>query len=309
MLNFLFCSPIFLCAPTLYSAVRVKRINSFVLQSPGIALIFVANLVPPITDQSQFYFVGNPSAWVLSPGNFSYANAPTITSISPNYVRCTRTPILIAPGSNQTLTYTCPPTDIDVNGCGYDNAIGILSFCSFYGNSSTLRSDGSKIWNAPYTLGQVTSNQQIRCKSPGGTASIPSSCALAQKNASFTIGSLNFGIAQIQSPASAQGSASQSTCQTDATLENSASWFPLAADTQVNFTFYDDPAYLNFKNATASISTIIESLKSNPRNPLSFLRVSTPSRSNSRLVHSSSHSIFFESALKPFFFLKTFPIR
>ena len=254
----------------------MKRINSFVLQSPGIALIFVANLVPPITDQSQFYFVGNPSAWVLSPGNFSYANAPTITSISPNYVRCTRTPILIAPGSNQTLTYTCPPTDIDVNGCGYDSAIGISSFCSFYGNSSTLRSDGSKIWNAPYTLGQVTSNQQIRCKSPGGTASIPSSCALAQKNASFTIGSLNFGIAQIQSPASAQGSPSQSTCQTDATLENSASWFPLAADTQVNFTFYDDPAYLNFKNATASISTIIEPLKSNPRNPLSFLRVSTP---------------------------------
>jgi hypothetical protein len=51
---------------------------------------------------------------------------------------------------------------------------------------------------------------------------------------------------------------------------------PLAADTQVNFTFYDDPAYLNFKNATTSTSIIIQPLKSKPANPLSFLRVSTP---------------------------------
>jgi len=235
--------------------------SHFITQSPGNALILVANLVPPISNMFELNIAGSPSAWVIGSGNFTYANAPTITSVRPNYVMCTRTPTLIVKGSNATVTHKCPATEIDVNGCGYSVEVGLSSYCSFYGNSSLLRSDGSKIWNAPYTRGQVTSNQQIRCSAPEATRS---SCV---QNSSFTIGSRHFGISQIPDLST--------TCEADSYLLNSASWFPLFGDTQVSFTFYDDPAYLNFKDSTA-LSPDFKGSPSKLALSLDFLRVSLP---------------------------------
>ncbi len=195
--------------------------------------------------------------WVRSPSIFLYNNAPSISSIRPNYARCKRTPILVTPSQNSS--HTCDATDIDVNGCGYELrsvASGVTTYCSFYGNSTSA--DGSRVQNAPYSIGQATSNQQIRCKSPTGTDELRSDCAQFQ-NSSFVIGPRNFGIA-----ASVLSDPPQKLCRLD-----SASWFPLEGDSQVKFTFYDDPAYLN-------LSSTSDAVQSSTSSPLKFLRVSNP---------------------------------
>jgi hypothetical protein len=179
--------------------------------------------------------------------------------VRPNYARCKRTPILVVPGSGQNLTHECLSFEIDVNGCGYEQKSGFTSFCSFFGNSE--RMDGTKVQNAPYTRGKVTSNQQIQCTSPSGTKELRSDfdkCKLPQfENSSFVIGPRNFSITE------AAISIEPRVCTLD-----SAIWFPLERDSQVKFTFYDDPAFLNL-TATSN------STKSSSSTPLSFLRVST----------------------------------
>jgi hypothetical protein len=225
------------------------------VQSPGNAFILVANLAPNF-DPFQFYVAGNPTVWVRSLSVFNYENAPTITSISPNYVLCRRDPISIKPG--QPVTHNCDKKEVDVNGCGYE--VQKLAFCSFFGSYTS--SDGTRIQNAPYSRGTVTSNQQIRCPSPTGTKDLQSDCSQTQ-NSSFIIGSRSFGIAQ-----SFSGSSSKS--ERACTLDQ-ASWFPLPKETQVNFTFYDEPAYVKLTKTTS------EDLKSSPDLKLKFLKVSSQS--------------------------------
>jgi hypothetical protein len=230
----------------------------FYLQSPGSAFIFVTNLAPPAVP-FKVYHAGSPTVWTRSPQVFTYQNAPTITSLKPNWVRCERKPILISPGTN--YTHLCDSIEIDVNGCGYD--LQIASYCSFFGNSTL---SGNRIQNAPYTLGKANTNQQIRCSSPTGTDELRRDCAQFQ-NATFPIGPRNFGIAQLTST-----SPSPRVCALD------ANWFPLAADTQVKFTFYDNPAFLNFTRiATPSFPLKLESpltFESSSTLLLEFLRVS-----------------------------------
>jgi hypothetical protein len=230
---------------------------SFSLQSPGTAFIFVANSAPPFNAIGSNYKVGSPTVWVKNSQIFTYINAPTITSLRPNYVYCTRSPILITPGSD--VTHSCEQIVVDVNGCGYEQGASTASYCSFYGVSTI---SDSKIQNAPYTRGSTTSNQQIRCESPAGTAQFRQDCVQFQ-NASFVMGPRNFSIAQVSS-----ASTDSRVCKLDA-----ASWFPLPADSQVQFTFYDDPAYLNLTIITASFPGKLESTKSLS---LKFLRVSNP---------------------------------
>jgi hypothetical protein len=229
---------------------------SFFVQSPGNAFILVANLAPSY-NPFKFYGAGNPTVWVRSLSVFNYQNAPTITSIRPNYVRCRRTPILIKPG--KPVTHTCDSIQVDVNGCGYEvQKLELGTFCSFFGSYSSP--DETRIQNVPYIRGAVTSNQQIRCKSPQGTAELQSDCTQTQ-NASFVIGSRNFGIAQSFSASSATR-----VCKLD-----NASWFPLPQEAQVSFTFYDEPASLKLTNEASEI------LKSSSDLKLNFLRVSSQS--------------------------------
>lgn len=232
--------------------------HSLFLQSPGNAFILVANLAPKF-NSLMLYAAGNPTVWVRSLSAFNYENAPTITSIRPNYALCRRTPISIKPG--EPMTHTCSTFEVDVNGCGYEvQKLGTEkpSFCSFFG-SYTSR-DETRIQNAPYSRGTVTSNQQIRCTSPTGTTQLQSDCTQTQ-NSSFVIGSRNFGIAQAVSASSASR-----VCELD-----KASWFPLPAETQVKFTFYDEPASLKLTNTASEI------LKSSSDLKLNFFRVSSQS--------------------------------
>ncbi len=227
------------------------------MQSPGAAFIFVANLAPPF-DSFQFYFVGNPTVWVGNSDIFTYINAPTITSVRPNYVRCTRTPILITPGSN--LTHTCSSSQIDVNGCGYEESKTKASYCSFLG-STTL--SGNRIQNAPFTPAQVASNQQLKCMIPEGTVFLQKSCPQFQ-NASLIMGSRNFSITQVD----------DSVIPVVVKCELSTQkqfWFPLQLDTQVKFTFYDNPAYVDLTITSAFVPANLESSDSLP---LKFIRVS-----------------------------------
>jgi hypothetical protein len=232
------------------------------VQTPGNAYILVANLAPPFDPLKQ-YIAGDPSVWVRDPSIFLYNNAPSISNIRPNYARCTRSPILLAPGSSQSFTHTCDASDVNVNGCGYElrtGSSGVTTFCSFFGNSIAL--DGTKVQNAPYSQGQATSNQQIKCTSPKGTDELRSDCAHL-RNSSFVIGPRNFGIA-----AAVLSNPPPKLCQLE-----SASWFPLEGDSQVKFTFYDDPAQLNL----SATSNETES-RSMPGYPLKALRVSSPSQ-------------------------------
>jgi hypothetical protein len=230
------------------------------MQSPGRAYILLTNLAPDF-DPLKDYIAGSPSVWVRSPSTFLYNNAPSISSVRPNYARCKRTPILVVPGSGQNLTHECVSFEIDVNGCGYEQKSGFTSFCSFFGNS--VRMDGTKVQNAPYTRGKVTSNQQIQCKSPSGTKELRSDC-LQFQNSSFVMGPRNFGITE------AAISILPRVCALDSSI-----WFPLAGDSQVQFTFYDDPAFLNLTATT-------NEMQSSSSTPLTFLRVSTPF---ARLLH------------------------
>jgi hypothetical protein len=218
------------------------------MQSPGSAFIFVTNLAPPPIPFKD-YVTG--TVWIRNSQVFTYRNAPTITSVSPNYVRCDRNPILISPGTN--YTHVCESLAIDVNGCGYDLSNTIASYCSFFG-SSTLA--GNRIQNAPFFLGKANTDQQIRCMSPKGTDQLRRDCAQFQ-NATFRIGSRDFAIAQ-----STSASSSASVCTSD------ADWFPLPADTQVKFTFYDNPAFLKLTELNLNDRFSSRTLS------LDFLRVS-----------------------------------
>ena len=225
------------------------------VQSPGAAFILVANLAPPF-ESFQFYSVGSLTVWVRNSEIFTYINAPTITSVRPNYVRCERTPILITPGSN--LTHRCPPSQIDVNGCGYEESKTKASYCSFLG-STTL--SGNRVQNAPFTPAQITSNQQMKCSIPEGSNFLRNSCPQFQ-NASFLMGSRNFSITQID----------DSVTPVVVKCElNTQYWFPLQLDTQVKFTFYDEPAYLDL---TIMASLVPANLQSSDSLPLKFIRVS-----------------------------------
>lgn len=254
------------------------------MQSPGNAYIFVANLAPPFDSLKQ-YIVGNPSVWVRGSSVFLYNNAPSISSIRPNYARCRRTPLLVAPGSRHNATHKCEASDVVVTGCGYEVRSGtssVTTLCSFYGNSTG--SDGKKVQNAPYFIGQATSNQQIICKSPTGTDELRSDCAQFQ-NSSFSIGPRNFGIAA--SVLSSPPSNSKNLCELE-----SASWFPLEGDSQVKFTFFDDPAYLNL---SATSTTPVSSSTSFP---LKSLRVSTPSK---HVKHVFVLLLFVDHAISAFY--------
>lgn len=92
--------------------------------------------------------------------------------------------------------------------------------------------------------------------SPEGTDQLRRDCAQFQ-NATFRIGSRDFAIAQ-----STSASASARVCTSD------ADWFPLPADTQVKFTFYDNPAFLNLMVLNVRL------IESSRTLSLDFLRVS-----------------------------------
>jgi hypothetical protein len=252
--------------------------HSLFVQSPGNAFILVANLAPKFISL-KFYGAVNPTVWVRSVSAFNYENAPTITSIRPNYALCRRS---IKPG--KSVTHTCPTFEVDVNGCGYEvQKLGTEkpSFCSFFGSFTSP--DGTRIQNAPYSRGTVTSNQQIRCTSPTGTTELQSDCTQTQ-NSSFVIGSRNFGIAQAVSASSASR-----VCELD-----KASWFPLPAETQVKFTFYDEPASLKLTNTASEI------LKSSSDLKLNFFRVSSQSSRQHICVPVSfcfSHKVIFMGRL------------
>jgi hypothetical protein len=226
-------------------------------QSPGNAFFLVSNLVPAI-ERFKVYIVGNPSVWIRAADIFEYGNAPSISSVIPNFVLCSRSPILVTPDSNQTVTHTCDEFDISVNGCGYDQSVTIDSFCSFFGDRK--RQDGSASWNPPYSRGSVTSNQQIKCTSPKGSSSLKDCTAL--QNSSFPIGPRNFGISQIR-----KGLGSNVMCEL-----NEVAWFPLSGDSQVTFTFFDDPAFL--KLGFLKDSAVNTSYESSESLSLEMLRVS-----------------------------------
>jgi hypothetical protein len=93
--------------------------------------------------------------------------------------------------------------------------------------------------------------------SPEGTDQLRRDCAQFQ-NATFRIGSRDFAIAQ-----STGSSSSARVCTSD------ADWFPLPADTQVKFTFYDNPAFLNLR-----LTDSVAERASSRSLSLDFLRVS-----------------------------------